>query len=108
MSDINVFASLRLSLPLYLFVQSLKKNMLFFRLHLWKFVFNCPGQLNLMVALSLSHSVAQSVSERRFDFSVFRAQQPGSSGIKNLQSRDFRDGILQNPGIPGFFGTGLA
>ena len=22
--------------------------------------------------------------------------------------RDFRDGILQNPGIPGFFGTGLA
>ena len=32
----------------------------------------------------------------------------GSSGIKNFQSRDFRDGILQNPGIPGFFGTGLA
>ena len=63
MSDINVVASIRLSLPLYLFVQSLKKNMLFFRLHLWKFVFNCPGQLNLMVALSLSHSVAQSVSE---------------------------------------------
>ena len=33
---------------------------------------------------------------------------PGPSGIKNFQSRDFRDGILQNPGIPGFFGTGLA
>ena len=33
---------------------------------------------------------------------------PGSSGIKNFQSREFRDGILQNPGIPGFFGTGLA
>ena len=32
----------------------------------------------------------------------------GPSGIKNFQSRDFRDGILQNPGIPGFFGTGLA
>ena len=32
----------------------------------------------------------------------------GSSGIKIFQSRDFRDGILHNPGIPGFFGTGLA
>ena len=29
-------------------------------------------------------------------------------GIKNFQSRDFRDGFLQNPGIPEFFGTGLA
>ena len=28
----------------------------------------------------------------------------GSSGIKNFKSRDFRDGILQYPGIPGFFG----
>ena len=37
-----------------------------------------------------------------------KVQQAGSSGIKNFQSRDFRDGILQNPGIPGFFGTGLA
>ena len=33
---------------------------------------------------------------------------PGSSGIKNFQSRDFRDGILHNPRIPGLFGTGLA
>ena len=37
-----------------------------------------------------------------------RPSRPGSSGIKNFQSREFRDGILQNPGIPGFFGTGLA
>ena len=29
------------------------------------------------------------------------------NGINNFQFRDFRDGILQNPGILGFFGTGL-
>ena len=33
---------------------------------------------------------------------------PGPNGIKKFQSWDFQDGILQNPGIPGFFGTGLA
>ena len=33
---------------------------------------------------------------------------PGPNGIENFQTRDFRDRILQNPGIPGFFGTGLA
>ena len=32
----------------------------------------------------------------------------GSSRIKNFQSRDFQDGILQNPRIPEFFGMGLA
>ena len=32
----------------------------------------------------------------------------GPKGIKNFQSRIFQDGILQNPGIPGFFRTGLA
>ena len=41
-------------------------------------------------------------------FSSMDPSLAGSSGIKNFQSRDFRDGILQNPGIPGFFGTGLA
>ena len=33
---------------------------------------------------------------------------PGPNGIENFQTRDFRDRILQNPGIPGFFRTGLA
>ena len=31
----------------------------------------------------------------------------GPSGIKNLNPEIFRDGILPNPGIPGFFGTGF-
>ena len=31
----------------------------------------------------------------------------GPSGIKNLNPGIFRDGILPNPGIPGFFGTGF-
>ena len=36
-------------------------------------------------------------------------QAPAGSRIFNPGiSGDFRDGILQNPGIPGFFGTGLA
>ena len=30
----------------------------------------------------------------------------GPSGIKNFQSRDFQDWVLQNPGIPGFLRTG--
>ena len=33
---------------------------------------------------------------------------PGPSGIKNFNPGIFRDEILPNPGIPGFFGTGLA
>ena len=33
---------------------------------------------------------------------------PGPNGINNFHSRDFRDEILKNPGISGFFGTGLA
>ena len=32
----------------------------------------------------------------------------GPNGIENFQTPDFRDRILQNPGILGFFGTGLA
>ena len=28
----------------------------------------------------------------------------GPNGIKNFQSRDFQDGILQNPGMPEFLG----
>ena len=32
---------------------------------------------------------------------------PGPSGIKNFNPGIFRDGILPNPGIPGFFGTGF-
>ena len=40
--------------------------------------------------------------------STWKMAVAGSSGIKNFQSWDFRDGILQNPGILGFFGTGLA
>ena len=32
---------------------------------------------------------------------------PGLSGIKNFNPGIFRDGILSNPGIPGFFGTGF-
>ena len=31
----------------------------------------------------------------------------GPSGIKNLNPEIFRDGILPNPGIPGFFGMGF-
>ena len=31
----------------------------------------------------------------------------GPNGIKNFNPGIFRDGILPNPGIPGFFGTGL-
>ena len=31
----------------------------------------------------------------------------GPSGIKNFNPGIFRDGILPNPGIPGFFGTGF-
>ena len=32
----------------------------------------------------------------------------GPSGIKNFNPGIFRDGILPNPGIPGFFGTGFS
>ena len=32
---------------------------------------------------------------------------PGPSGIKNFNPGIFQDGILPNPGIPGFFGTGF-
>ena len=32
---------------------------------------------------------------------------PGPSGIKNFNPGIFRDEILPNPGIPGFFGTGF-
>ena len=32
----------------------------------------------------------------------------GPNGIKNLNPGIFRDGILPNPGIPGFFGTGFS
>ena len=35
-------------------------------------------------------------------------QPAGPNGIKNFNPGIFRDGILQNPGIPGFFETGLA
>ena len=33
---------------------------------------------------------------------------PGPNGIKNFNPGIFRDGILPNPGIPGFFGTGFS
>ena len=32
----------------------------------------------------------------------------GPNGIKNFNPGIFRDGILPNPGIPGFFGTGFS
>ena len=35
------------------------------------------------------------------------SQAPGPSGIKIFNPGIFRDGILPNPGIPGFFGTGF-
>ena len=32
----------------------------------------------------------------------------GPNGIKNFNPGIFQDGILPNPGIPGFFGTGFS
>ena len=43
-----------------------------------------------------------------FTFAYGQGWGAGPSGIKNFQSRDFRDRILQNPGIPGFFWDGIS
>ena len=54
-----------------------------------------------------SCSLAQNPSEWALMASL-QAWLSGSSGMKNFQSRDVRDGILHKPRILGFFGTGIA
>ena len=54
------------------------------------------------VVVVMLETVITNLATYQFD----ETSRAGPGGIKNFQSRDSRDGILQNPGIPGFFGTG--